>query len=52
LNQREIFRKNPKRVNINGGVTMNTIEVETVDLLDRGADVGCFELLHRQGMAI
>jgi hypothetical protein len=31
---------------------MNAIELETVDLLDRGAGVGCFELLHHQGMAI
>ena len=30
---------------------MNTIERETVDHLDRGAGVGCFELPHHQGMA-
>ncbi len=31
---------------------MNTIELETSDLLHHGASVGCFELLHHQGMAI
>ena len=31
---------------------MSIIELETVDPLDRGAGVGCFELLHHQGMAI
>lgn len=31
---------------------MNTIELETLDLLNQGAGVGCFELLHHQGMAI
>jgi hypothetical protein len=30
---------------------MNTIELETVDLLDRGAGVGCFELPHHQRLA-
>ncbi len=31
---------------------MNTIELETVDLLDPGAGVACVELLLHQGMAI